>query len=278
MSRYRTTEDYAARLCDIGYDACVQSYTDEVRVCYVGYAYYVKIGPDRRSLTIRRTLWRPWTQEERDYAAAAAHAAEKECQPARIAIEDNYVKATITAHIPTDDEFPGVFEAALRTMIRAIDEFVRVMRRTLPRPPMAPLPVTKLTRADRYRDYLLSIGFDATVNANEDVEFAADGRRYRLSPDQESYSYAYLYLEDHIATVTSPADRQRAEAAIRKATRDCHAAEMWVNEYGHVTACAVMRLSRPTIISDCFQDGFRQLNRAVDRFTAKWAATQTVTA
>ena len=274
-----TTTDYARKLWEMGYIARAHPWDDRVHVRHVGYDYWVEPGPDRRSLTIRRNLWRARTRDEIDCAIAAARAAEKECPPARIPIVNGHAKAIITVTIPAADEFPRTFERAFDTMLRAIDEFVMRMRRTLPRPPEVPLPLTRLTRAEAYRDYLCSLGYDATVDEDEDVEFTADGRRYTLSPDYESDTSAHLFPNGCVvATVTDPADRQRAEAAIQMATESCPGAHLWIGNDGEVYAAVRLHLSDPLTISDCFADRFAALTSAIDRFAAEWTAAQTATA
>ena len=136
-----------------------------------------------------------------------------------------------------------------------------------------PRPIPKLTRAEAYRDYLVSLGYTAEVDEVGLVTFTADGRKYWLMPNETWDNSLLIAAAYDIATVTKHADRARTAIIAGNVTNDMPYVYVWLDQNGKVHAVAELHLPDPLVLRDEFTVRFRELRTAVDRFTTQLSET-----
>jgi len=272
MDRY-IAEDYENKLWNMGFDAHITP-NGNIRVPNGEYDYYLELAENTRSFKLTRDLWQAWTKDEIQHAIAAARTAEQKNPPAQIHVENGRVKAIVEVYLPSGDAFPDVFNDALDTITSAIDEFVHLMRVSLPRPPEQSLPRTKSTRAETYRYYLASMGYAAEVNKGEIITFTADGREYWLLPTDSWDKDLLIAAAYDIATVTKHADRARTAIIAARVTTNTPCVNVWLDRNGKVHATTELHLSDPMDFREEFPGCFATLQTVIDWFTAEMAGTK----
>ena len=272
------TEASRRHLHDMGYTAGI---TTPGRVSFVygtrEYELTLK-DDDAEYFAITQNLWRASNRTEERHAATAARIAERIEKNARITIENRNVIVTVESNLPSNETFPQTFQHCFDALQRVIKEYVSIITELLPRPPKKPLPITKRVRANAYLNYLTSYGYAAKIDNNDDIVFTADGREYRLFPDDMWDDELIIAARGGIMTITDPNQRTLAGKIIEHATEGLRNVLVYMTETGRVNAITKVYLSNPLDLRVHFPLGFGQLLTAMKRFQTRMAAAQTATA
>jgi len=265
MNRYERAWDYADHLWREGYTVNVAPSSD--LWFHSGTRRYrlSLTDEDGGYIDLRRTFWRASTDEEEQHARKAARIVTETVPPAEVYVKDGNVLVIVGVTLPSHKTFFDASWRYIETIDKAVEEFVRIMREILPKPPVVPYPITLHDRAETYRNYLASRGFRAWIDPGETVAFTHEGREYVLLLDDTHENEIILTHRGVLAKVRDETELARATEIAEKVTRSVPLAKVWVEVHA-AHAIVPMHLSKPLALDESFSESFAALTTAAKEF------------
>ena len=278
MIRHERAQQYALHLQREGYAATVTA-SGAVRFDSGMREYYLMLHEDDViRVTITRSFWRASTAEEEKHAHMAALDVTENAPIAKIRVRDRNVSAIVDAHLLSHGIFYDTSWRYIEALDTAVEEFVRIMRDTMPQPPVVPYPITLDARAAAYCRYLASRGFSAWVDPGETVAFSHEGREYVLRCDDTHDHRLILTHRGALAKVRNAKERARAATVAKNVTNIHPRVAISATTPGEVHASVHIYMADPMVIGDGFADCFSELKTAAERFNAQMANAMTANA
>ena len=274
MNRYERAWDYADHLWREGYTVNVAPSSD--LWFHSGTRRYrlSLTDEDGGYIDLRRTFWRASTDEEEQHARKAARIVTETVPPAEVYVKDGNVLVIVGVTLPSHKTFFDASWRYIETIDKAVEEFVRIMREILPKPPVVPYPITLHDRAETYRNYLASRGFRAWIDPGETVAFTHEGREYVLLLDDTHENEIILTHRGALAKVKDAKELARAMEVAKNVTDIHPRVAILATPTGEVHASVHVYLADPMTIDERFDDCFYELATAVERFHAQMAGTK----